>query len=144
MKKRKKKRQKKNTRREANMVEETLASTPRYKKLGDYLVWTGVFLFLACCMIDTIRKKKSLLNHPQYAYAVIIGYWPGAYHYQRAEYIFRLNGNSYKGKGYRYSGDNIGDSILILFDQTNPENSKPYRDFPLDTSLPIIPDSLKR
>lgn len=139
-----KKRKKKRAKGEANVVEGISTSTPRYKKLVDYLFWIGIFLFIVCGIIDTIRKEKSLLKHPQYAYAVIVGYRPGTYRYQRAEYIFRLNGNSYKGDGYRHSGDNIGDSILILFDQTNPENSKPYRDFPLDTSLPIIPDSLKR
>lgn len=95
-----------------------------------YLVSFVIFLFIIYLIIGGFLKKKSLKDNIEYTNAAVIEFTQIRYT-KLFRYVFCIDGKTHYGSGRYYpESDNIsvGDSILIVFDKTNPENSKAARD----------------
>ena len=62
----------------------------------------------------------------------------------KAHYAYKIDGKCIEGKGNNYEYYEMYDTIIIVYDTTNVENSIPYLDFTEKDLLPLVPDSLKK
>jgi hypothetical protein len=101
----------------------------------DIILWlfsAVLIIFIAYILIGGIHKKKSLDSNMEYYKAVISGFstGPGLRYY--LDYEFNLGSNLYQGSGKHYPKSDtlsVGDTIFIVYDKTNPNNNRPYRDY---------------
>ena len=87
-------------------------------------------MFLICHSIVAIRYKKALARNSEYTNAVIFDFSETREAYLK--YVFFINETKYKGSGFHYPNSDIlsiGDSIVIVYDRTNPTNNMTKRDF---------------
>ena len=77
-----------------------------------------------------LPKKISLSKNKEFARATITDFSTiKTSHY--LEYTFQLDTVKYKGSGHYYPRKDsfvIGDTIVIVYDKTNPKNNRPWRD----------------
>lgn len=91
-----------------------------------------IFAFLLFIIIGGVVKNNSLSVNLNYTNAVITDFRSGPRLSNYFDYDFTIDGKRYQGSGEYYPKKeslSIGDSILIVYDGTNPDNNKPYRDF---------------
>ena len=87
---------------------------------------------LAYMLIIELKKQKSLELNWEYCDAVILNFVPGMRGRYSLEYIYFINETKYQGRGTHYPKSDtlsIGDTIVIVYDKTNPAYSKHERDF---------------
>lgn len=95
-----------------------------------YLFSFVTLLIVLYLLVGGFLKKKSLENKIEYTNAAITEFTQIRYA-KFFRYVFCINGKTYYGSGRYYPDSDsisVGDSILIIFDKTNPENNKAARD----------------
>jgi hypothetical protein len=90
--------------------------------------------FLAFIIVGTIVNYVSLSKHTEYTYGVITEFYRGAKGRNKLDYEFEANGKIYKHNATHYSNDSlsVGDSIIVMYDRTNPKMSLAWRDYEND------------
>ena len=50
---------------------------------------------------------------------------------KRLDYEFFVSGTKYQSSGQHYPSDTlaVGDTIIVVYDKTNPKNNKAWRDY---------------
>jgi hypothetical protein len=98
-----------------------------------YLVICCTFVILSSCLfIFDYRRTKSLKLNIEYADAVIYNLSIGMKANYYLYYKYVINDIKYQGNGRWYPKSDtlsIGDTILIVYDKSNPSFSKPERDY---------------
>jgi hypothetical protein len=91
-----------------------------------------VMMFIAYLLIGGYIKKKSLDSNLGFTDAVVIDNFYSIRTENYFTYKFSMNEKLYQGSGKHYPKSDtllVGDTILIVYDKTNPDNNKPYRDY---------------
>lgn len=106
--------------------------------IGVILIIFGIY-----ASVKDVSNVKSLSRNLVYSKAAIVDFYSvksGRY----LKFTYYVDGKQYFGSGRHYPKSDtfsIGDSIRIVYDMTNPENSKPSRDhragYPIDMLLEI-------
>lgn len=93
-------------------------------------------LYLYCLygLFDTWRSSKinSLDKNIESTNAVIVDFSSGSRMRYNLDYKFFVNEQEFHGSGKHYPKDDtfsIGDTVIIVYDRLNPDNSKTYRDY---------------
>ena len=98
-----------------------------------FLFIAALFIILCVFLLYTdIQKEKSLRANFEYTHAVILSFSSGPRGRYYLDYNYFVNGIKYQGSGKHYPKSDIlsiGDTIVVVFDKTNPVNSRPERDF---------------
>jgi hypothetical protein len=84
------------------------------------------------CIIYKTREYKSLSNNLEYSNATIIGFSPGPRMRYYLDYKFFVEEKEYQGGGRHYPASDtlvVGDTIIVVYDKTNPKNNKAWRDY---------------
>ncbi|WP_147336338.1 DUF3592 domain-containing protein [Bacteroides oleiciplenus] len=79
-----------------------------------------------------VAKRNSLNKSVEYTDAVIVDFSSGPRMRCYLDYKFFVNGKAYHGSGKYYSKSDtlsIGDTVVVVYDRTNPNNNKVYRDY---------------
>jgi len=91
-----------------------------------------VVIFAVYATIYGIRQHKSLTENIEYTSAVIEDFSFGMRGRSYMDYFFFVNGVKYQGRGAHFPASDtfvIGDTIVVIYDRTNPNNSKTERDY---------------
>lgn len=97
------------------------------KKIIEYIILIVLSCFLAYLLIGAFIKEKSLHNNAENAIAVVIDSSQTVGTVNYFWYKFEVNNIEYLGS-WKNSIKNpflAGDTILIVYDTTNPENNTP-------------------
>jgi hypothetical protein len=97
-----------------------------------YLFSGIITIFMVYLTKVGIQKRKSLETNLEYTNAIILKFSSGPRGRRYIDYAFSVNGTKYQGSGKHYPQSDhlsIGDTIVIVYDKTNPASSKPERDF---------------
>lgn len=76
-------------------------------------------------------KKKSLQSNMEYTKAKIVDHFYTIRYSHYFTYEFRIGDSLYQGSGRYYPDTDtlcVNDTILIIYDKSNPSNNKPLRD----------------
>lgn len=100
-------------------------------------VLVKVFLFVLIAFIiyaayEIGTKMYSLNENIEYTNAVIVDFPAGVRARRYIEYKFFVNNKEYHDSGKYYPKSDtlsIGDTIAVVYDRTNPDNSRTYRDY---------------
>lgn len=101
----------------------------------NYLKDTFFWLLSILCgifLIYLIITKNSLNENFEYSKAIIIDNFYTIRYTDYFSYKFYIDEIEYQGSGkYYHASDTIlvGDTIIVIFDRTNPENNMPVRDY---------------
>ena len=89
------------------------------------------FIALAYLFAVDVKERKSLTRHMESCYATITGFSTGTKSKSYIDYQFCVEEKVYKGHGRPRKGDTfrIGDSLLVVYDSTNPETNEPKRQY---------------
>ena len=102
------------------------------KEEKPFILIGAVFLiFLMYLLSLQENKMKSLKSNIEYTNAVIFDFSSGPRGRRYFDYVFFIDGTKYQGGGKHYPQTDtlsVGDSIVIVYDKTNPISSKPKRD----------------
>lgn len=104
------------------------------KKLKDTLLWLlSIFcgIFIAYVLIGGIIKKQSLDENLEYSKAIVIDDFFTIRQSDYFSYNFFVDENEYQGSGKYYRATDtisVGDTIIVVYDRTNPDSNKPERD----------------
>ena len=96
-----------------------------------YLFSVILFIFTAYILVGDFLKQSSLSKNRKDTKAVIIDFSSGPRGRFYLEYNYFVNGIKHQGSGRHYPRTDallIGDTIVIVFDTTNPASSRPARD----------------
>jgi hypothetical protein len=105
------------------------------KNLKDTIYWIGTIscgIFLAYLLIGGAIKNRSLNNNLEYSKAIIIDHFFAIRYTDYFSYKFYVGESEYQGRGLYYPKSDtfsVGDTILIVYDRSNPENNRAYRDY---------------
>jgi hypothetical protein len=105
------------------------------KNLKDTIYWIGTIscgIFLAYFLIGDAIKVQSLKKNIEFTKAVIIDFTSGPRLRYYIDYKFYVNGEEYYGSGKHYTESDtfsVGDTITIVYDRSNPDNNRTYRDY---------------
>ena len=91
-----------------------------------------VFIFLIYMFVDGFSKQSSLHQNREDTKAVIINFRSGSKNSFYLDYNYFVNGIKHQGCGEYYPRRDIlsvGDTIIVVYDKTNPSSSKTYRDY---------------
>jgi hypothetical protein len=80
---------------------------------------------LSCSLIKAIHMNKNT----GYTKAVIYKFSSGSRGNEYSYYKFLINGKEYYGSGLRFNNDVLLDTIVIVYDTTEPNNNNSYRDY---------------
>ena len=97
------------------------------KKIIEYTILIILSCFLAYLLIGAFFKKKSLHDNAENAIAVVMDSSKTTRNGDRFYYKFEVDNTEYIGSWIN-NRDNpflVGDTILIVYDTTNPENNTP-------------------
>ena len=100
------------------------------------LIGAAFFIFLLYLLTLQENKMKLLKSNIEYTNAVILDFSSGPRGRHYLDYVFLVNGTNYHGSGKHYPNSDTlskGNSIVIVYDKTNPDNNKPERDFIIQT-----------
>lgn len=92
-----------------------------------FIIMVSTFYIL----IGDIIRERSLNANLKYTNAVIVNFSSGPRLRYYVEYKFSVNNNEYQGSGKHYPNTDvfsINDTILVVYDKSNPNNNKPWRD----------------
>lgn len=97
-----------------------------------YVIGIVCFAFLAFIVIYPIVLQRSLDNNLEYTNAIVTGdtFVKRTDHY--FGYRFNVGNNEYKGWGFNYVRTEVfseGDTVLVVYDRTNPNNNSLYRSY---------------
>lgn len=97
------------------------------KKIIEYIILIVVSCFLAYLLIGAFIKEKSLHDNAENALAVVIDSSQTIGTVNYFFYKFEVEDSEYIGSGQNYIDKPFlaGDTILIVYDTTNPENNTP-------------------
>ena len=89
------------------------------------------FIAIAYLSAVDVKEMKSLTRHMGSCYATITGFSTGTKSKSYIDYQFCVEERVYKSHGRPRKGDTfrIGDSLLVVYDSTNPENNMPKRQY---------------
>lgn len=90
------------------------------------------FVFIIYILVGSFNKNRNLIKNIEYTNAVIIDRFFTVRYTDYFSYEFSVNNKLYNGTGWHYPDNDtlsVGDSILIIYDRSNPENNKTYRDY---------------
>ena len=105
------------------------------KNLKDSILWLitiicgGIFAYL---LIGGIIKKQSLDKNFGFSKAIVIDHFYTIRCTDFFSYEFFVGDKKYQGSGYYYPKSDtlsVGDTIIVVYDKTNPDNNKPERDY---------------
>ena len=112
------------------------------KKIKNNLDYTKRFIYVIALIyiiiaiyigiIIPLKNNKSLKNNLQYEKAIIFSFDTGARASRYINYEFFVDGERYQGDSRYYPQSNIlslGDTIIVVYDKTNPNNNRAYRDY---------------
>lgn len=77
-------------------------------------------------------KDQSLDENLEYSNAVIVKFYLGMRARHRLDYKFFVEKKEYTGSGTYYPTSDtfsVGDTIVIVYDKTNPDNNMSERDY---------------
>ena len=103
----------------------------RLKDIALYLFSVVGIMFISYLLIGGYLKKRSLNNNLRYSEAIIIGHFYTIRYTNYLNYTFVVDEKEYQGSGRYYPATDtfsVGDTILVVYDKTNPSNNKPSRD----------------
>lgn len=97
-----------------------------------YVIGIVCFAFLAFIVIYPLVLRRSLDNNLEYTNAIVTGdtFVKRADHY--FGYRFTVGKDEYKGWGFNYIRTEVfseGDTVLVVYDRTNPNNNSLYRSY---------------
>jgi len=101
------------------------------KNIIPYLFSAVLFIFATYIIVGGFLKQLSLSKNGTFTEAVILDFRSGPRGSSYLDYNYFVNGIKLHGSGRHYPRSDtlsIGDTILIVFDKTNPVSSKPARD----------------
>jgi hypothetical protein len=98
------------------------------KKTIDKIIGYSILAIGICClsifMIKGYTENHDILENKEYNQAKIIDIYRIRYS-DYCKYSFHVKASIYYGTGKYYAGyGNIGDSIKIVYNKTNPSNNK--------------------
>lgn len=91
-----------------------------------------LIVFMSYVLFVEITKINSLDKNIEYTNAVIVGFSTGVRGSRWIDYKFFINDKEYHDNGRHYPKSDtlsIGDTIAVVYDRTNPDNSRTYRDY---------------
>jgi hypothetical protein len=97
-----------------------------------YLFSSILFVFIIILGINGWGKKSSLNKNLEFTEAIVIDHFFSIRTEHYFSYEFYVNEKLHPGRGKHYPKSDafsVGDTILIVYDKTNPDNNKPYRDY---------------
>lgn len=97
----------------------------------NYVLFAIICISTCSFLLYDYSKLTSLKSNLEYAKAIITDISKGTKGRRYIDYIFFVNKKQYKGYGKHYLKSDtflIGDTILIVYDKTNPGNNRTYRD----------------
>jgi hypothetical protein len=102
------------------------------KDIVGYLFSAILVLLMILLSVYGWGKRTSLKENLEFTETVISSFssGPGGRYY--LDYKFYVDEKLFQGSGKHYRRSDtlsIGDTILIVYDKTNPNNNKPYRDY---------------
>lgn len=106
--------------------------TKMLKKILNYLIILVCVCSVLLVYSKANRKNYSLKVNITFSKAVIIKFSTGPRMRNYIDYKFIVNEKLYEGTGRYYPKDDVlsvGDSIMIVYDKTNPNNNKAMRDY---------------
>ena len=81
---------------------------------------------------EVLMKRQSLNKNWEYAEAVVMDHFFRIRYTHYFSYKFSVGENEYQGEG-RYFSENdtisAGDTIIVIYDRTDPNNSATLRDY---------------
>ena len=95
-----------------------------------------ILIFLGIALIIRYIRDDSLNKNSVETKAVVTEFYSIRF-ITYYKYNFEVNGIKYEGSDRRNPNSNeiaIGDTIIILYDRTNPKNNKPISLYPYDDS----------
>lgn len=105
------------------------------KNLKDTVLWLLSIvcgIFLAYLLIGGIIKKRLLDKNLEYSKAIVIDHFYTIRYTDYFSYKFSVGDNEYQGSGEHYPASDtfsVGDTIIVVYDRTNPDNNMPERDY---------------
>lgn len=97
------------------------------KKIIEYIILIALTCFLAYILIGGFIKKKSLHDNAENALAIVMDSSVTTRNGNRFFYKFKVDNTEYIGNWVNFRDNPLlaGDTILIVYDTTNPENNTP-------------------
>lgn len=114
------------------------------KKNLKLFIGFGISAFILITVIITLglSKHSSLNDNLQYSKAIVVDHFYTIRFTDYFSYEFFVDSKKHRGSGQYYTKSELlssGDTVLIVYDQTNPENNKTKRDFERSSvELPYI------
>ncbi len=105
------------------------------KNLKDSILWLIIIIcggILAYVLIGGIIKKQSLDKNLECSKAIVIDHFYSIRYNDFFSYEFFVGDNKYQGRGKYYPKSDalsVGDTIIVVYDKTNPDNNIPERDY---------------
>lgn len=102
----------------------------------EYILIYFIAFIMAICIgylvFEELEKISSLSKNKEHTNAIIVDFSIGVKLRRYIDYKFIINGKSYYGSGRHYPKNDIysiGDSIIVIYDKTDPDNNKIWRDY---------------
>lgn len=97
-----------------------------------YAISVICFSTLLLLIIGGIVKNRSLAKNAAFTKAIVLDHFYGIRYSDFFSYRFSIDNQDYQGSGRYYpETDTIsaGDTIIVVYDRTNPNNNRAKRDF---------------
>ena len=105
------------------------------KKIYEAILWLlGIvcWIFVSYIIIGAILKKQSLDKNAIRTQAIVLDNFYSIRYTDFFSYRFFVGDKEYQGSGWYYPESDtlaVGDTIFIYYDSTNPDSSRPEREF---------------
>lgn len=109
------------------------------KDIVYYAISIICFTFLAYLVAGGIIRKRSLDKNAEYTKAIVIDHFYTVRYTDYFSYKFFIDNKEYQGSGRHYPASDtlsVGDSIVVVYDRTNPDINKPERNYKKDNIKP--------
>jgi len=118
------------------------------KSIIEILFWILCIGSIPYTYIYRKYSTLSLVENSKFATAIIVDFRSKKISRRgfklKAYYTYQIDGKYIEGEGNYNEYYKMSDTIIIVYDTTNVENSIPYVDFTKKDLLPLVPDSLKK
>lgn len=101
------------------------------KTIYIYAITIICFAFLVFIITYAILRKRSLDNNKEFTNAIVIDHYFNIRGVDHFSFRFVVDNEGYTGHGQCCGGDSfiVGDTVLVVYDRTNPSNNEYYRDY---------------